>query len=274
MVLKNKDGGLLRLFNKDKLMVREVSSKSYIEQLLRHREQWERKPCVRVLYNYWYKKIYAELSLAVPTVEIGCGCGNFKEFVPSVIATDCFVTPWASCVVDACRMSFGDNSIGNIVAIDVLHHIKTPVRFFYEASRVLTVGGRIIIIEPYTNSLWGRLIWQFLHHEHVEMAADFFNIHNEQGRPESSDYSNGATGFLLFWKHWDMLRLRVPALALKKRELFSFFSYPLTGGFQKFSLIPSFMVQPLSRLEDTLFHSIHATVTGLRVLIVMEKITV
>lgn len=245
---------------------------SYIHSLIRHREQWESKPSVRAVYQYWYRKVCAVLSAVGTTVEIGCGCGNFKEFMTESVATDYIDTKWSECTVDACRMPFEDESIGNIVAIDALHHIHHPVRFLNEAERVLAAGGRVVLIEPYVHSLWGRLVWQVLHHEPVSMNTDFFKLPYDQEKPSPPDYANSATGFILFWKHWDKLGPYIPRLTLLRKELFSFIAYPLSGGFQSFSLLPAALAEPLSRAEDILLHPFHAIATGLRMLVVLEKL--
>lgn len=243
----------------------------YTETLMRHREQWEKKPAVRAIYHYWYEKVKAELFANGPTIEIGCGCGNFKEFLPSAMATDYVKTKWSEREVDACKMPFSDESVGNVVGIDVLHHIVDPVRFLNEAERILTAGGRVVLIEPYVYSLWGRVIYQVLHHEPVSMEADFFNMPYDPDQPYPPDYANGATGYLLFWKFLNKLGTKVPRLGVVRKELFSFIAYPMSGGFQPFSVLPASMAKPLSRIEDKLLRPLHASVTGLRMLVVLEK---
>ena len=106
-----------------------------------------------LVYRYWYAKIVSELSRHRPIIELGCGCGNFKQFCPEAVSTDVFATPWCEQVVDAQHMPFEDASVGNLVLVDVLHHVPTPLNVIGEANRVLTGGGRMIILEPYI-SLW------------------------------------------------------------------------------------------------------------------------
>jgi len=246
-------------------------SQDYTDTLMRHREQWDKKPAVRAIYHYWYRKVKAALSVCGPTVEIGCGCGNFKEFMADAIATDYVDTEWSERKVDACQMPFSDESVGNIVGIDVLHHIVNPMQFLRDAERILTAGGRIVLIEPYVHSLWGRLVYRVLHHEPVSMNADFFDMPYDPDQPYPPDYANGATGYILFWKQLAKLAIAVPGLAVVQKELFSFIAYPMSGGFQPFSALPAAAAVPLSKVEDTLLRPLHASITGLRMLVVLEK---
>lgn len=246
-------------------------SNNYTDTLMRHREQWDKKPAVRAIYHYLYRKVEAALSACEPTVEIGCGCGNFKEFMPGSIATDYADTEWSERQVDACQMPFSDESVGNIVGIDVLHHIVNPVRFLTEAERVLTPGGRVVLVEPYVHSLWGRFMWQVLHHEQVSLDADFFDTPFHPDQPYPPDYANGATGYLLFWKHLAKLSPLIPRLTVAEKDLFSFIAHPMSGGFQPFCVLPAALAEPLSRIEDTLLQPLHPSITGLRMLVVLEK---
>lgn len=247
-----------------------VSSDSYVHTLFQHRKQWERKPALRALYSHWYSKIQASLAPG-SVVELGSGCGNFKEFLPTVIATDFVETPWCDQVVDACQMPFSDASVGNLVAIDVIHHIESPIRFLSEAQRVLLPGGRLILLEPNVCSLWGRFIWQGLHHEPVQMTADLFSRQWDPERPPPHDYANGATCYLLFFKYREALLQSLPMMSLVNAYFFSFIAYPLSGGFKPFRLLPEWAVVPLSRLEDALLRPLHPALTSLRTLVVIER---
>ena len=68
-------------------------------------------------------------------------------------------------------MPFGPNTLGNIVMVDVLHHIEHTLNFFREAARVLKQGGRVVMIEPGITPLsWA--FFNFIHEEPVIMNAD------------------------------------------------------------------------------------------------------
>jgi SAM-dependent methyltransferase len=237
----------------------------YTRTLYRHRSGWERKPAVRAAYAYWYAKISEALSPKAPTVELGCGCGSLKEYLPDVVATDVRPTPWCDRVVDACEMPFADSSVGNFVMVDVLHHIPRPIRALREAARTLAPGGRVVIIEPYL-TLWSRVIYGGFHHEHYDLSANVVD-----GAEGGEDYSNMATANLLFYRGIERLRERIPSLRCLAREPLSFLAYPLTGGFRGRSWIPAGAVRPISRIEDALPEPVRRRLTAMRLFVVLER---
>jgi SAM-dependent methyltransferase len=241
---------------------------AYIVHLERHREMWEAKPAVRRLYLRWYGKMTSWLSPMNPTVELGCGCGNFKEFYPDVIATDALATPWCDQVVDACEMPFEDCSVGNLVQFDVLHHIPVAMRFFEEALRVLRPGGRLILIEPFI-TLFSRLVYGTCHHEPFDLQADLLNA--ERPSEQSVDYANEAAATIILHRRFNEFAERLPDLTLIRREPFAGLSYPLTGGFQKLCLIPAWAVSAMSSIEDFLIGRLGMSFLAMRLLVVLEK---
>ena len=57
--------------------------------LEKHRQIWNKKKILRVIYVEWYQKIISDLKQRDGiTVELGSGSGNFKEFKPDVISSD------------------------------------------------------------------------------------------------------------------------------------------------------------------------------------------
>ncbi len=241
----------------------------YMQHLRRHRRMWEKKAAVRALYRRWYAMIVRQLSQKSPTVELGCGCGNFKEYYPQAVATDGFVTPWCDQVADACDLPFDDASIGNLVLFDVLHHIPAPPAFFEQARRVLVPGGRVVIAEPAITCL-SSVIYRYFHHEPVDLGADLLTDRPAEDA-DSSDYANSATATILFHKRLDDFTGRFPSLRLVHRRWFSSLSYPMVGGFRKFCLLPAFAVGPLNSVEDFLIHRLKLRALAMRMLVVLEK---
>lgn len=240
----------------------------YLQQLHRHRLMWESKPAVRAQYGYWYRMIADQMTDLSPSYELGCGCGNFKTFRPDVTATDSIATPWCEQVVDACQMPFDSNSVGNLVLFDVLHHIPDPLQVFCEASRVLRPQGRIIVVEPLLTA-WSRIVYHF-HHEPYDERSDFFSAPRCPALV-SADYANEATATILFRKHRSAFLEHVSELRWVWCREFSCLTYPLTGGFQPFCLIPAFAVEPLCRVEDFLISTMRCRFLALRIMVVLEK---
>ena len=236
------------------------------EVLRRHQSVWKAKPILRLLYTEWYRELAAELSSG-PTLEIGGGTGNLKEFAPSVVCTDIVRVPWLDAVVDAQRLPFRTGSIGNIVLFDALHHIERVRLFFDEAVRVLKPGGRILIMDPYVSwASWP--VYRFLHPEPVDLHAD--PLEERRANPARRPFdSNQAVATILFERAFDAFRGRYPQLGKRLHRRMAFFAYPLSGGFEHPSLLPMWLVRPVLALERVM--SVLGRILAFRILVVLEK---
>lgn len=208
------------------------------EILDRHRELWKKKKLTRYLYAKWYEEIAREFSpVDAPAVEIGSGTGNFKDFMPSVIASDIVRCDWLDMVNDAMALPYGDSTIGNFVLIDAIHHVSDPVAAITEMSRCLRKKGRIIIYDVFI-SWFSYLYYNFLHDEDVDLSADLFNMTDRPGG-KAPFSSNQAVATLLFFKEIERFKKRFPGLKAAKREVREFLLYPLSGGFDSPQLVPA-----------------------------------
>lgn len=91
------------------------------------------------------------IPAGLPVVDVGA-CEQYyrKELdrLGPVLALD--VAPYTATdvIADAHSLPFRDNSVGAIVVIEVLEHLKRPWKFFAEASRVLAKGGVVVGVAP------------------------------------------------------------------------------------------------------------------------------
>lgn len=244
----------------------------YRDELVHQRDVWQSKRVLRLVYQGWYERITNALSENRPVVEIGSGCGNFKESFPEVIATDAIdAGPWIDRVVDARTLPFNSGEVGNFVLIDVLHHLSRPLEFLRAASLALQPGGRIVLLEP-ASTPWARLVLGVFHHEPVDRSQDLFG---EDGSPEPENvgftFANQAIASLLFVDGGDKTMDRVPGLKLVRVEYSDFIVYPATGGFSYLNLMPSMLVRPLYRLERSLM-SRFGSLIAMRLLVVLERV--
>jgi SAM-dependent methyltransferase len=244
----------------------------YADELRGQIAAWQRKPALRSVYQHWYGRIVAELSQHQPVVEIGSGCGNFKRFYPSAIATDVIQCgDWIDRVVDARQLPFAAESIGNFVLIDCLHHLPRPIAFLRDAIATLRPGGRIVLLEPAITP-WSRLVWRLCHHEPVDLNVDFFADHDQpQPDNEGFTYANMATAHLLFVRQARRLEQTVPRCHVLKVQRSDALLYPATGGFSYLSLLPSAVISAAHPWEQKLTPQWLARWTALRMLIVIEK---
>lgn len=228
---------------------------------------WDRRPLVRELYAEWYRTIVSRLSSAPgASIEIGSGIGKLHQHAGDrVELTDVEQTRWAERLVDATALPYDDRSLGNIVMLDVFHHLQDPARFLDEATRTLTPGGRVVMIEPYCSPLSTALFKRF-HHERTDTTADPFSPDSSISAPMES---NQARATLVFFRHRDEYERRWPALPIREESRFSFLLYPLSGGFTRPPLVPIFLARPLRFVEGVLRPL--APFLAFRCLVVLER---
>lgn len=109
-------------------------------------------------------------------LEMGCGTGIFAamiaERVKCVTATDFSpqmlkraaqrLSGYGNVEVrqeDACRTSFADDSFTAVLAVNMLHHADDARAVLRECRRVLTPGGRLVIIDCVGH---GRSLWRWI----------------------------------------------------------------------------------------------------------------
>jgi SAM-dependent methyltransferase len=231
------------------------------------REIWQKKPVLRHIYKDFYDRI---LMHALPglTLEIGGGSGNLKEFVPDAISTDLVPSSWLDAAADAQQLPFVEQCFDNIVCVDVLHHIEAPVRFLRESSRVLKPGGKLLMVEPAITPVSGWFYRRF-HPEPVRMTED--PLDDPAPDPARAPFdANQAVPTLLFGKHRQRFERAFPEFRIEKKELFSLFVYPLSGGFRRWSLVPAWAVKPSLVLEDRV-SGLLGSIFAFRMLVVLEK---
>lgn len=244
------------------------------EQLLLHRRIWEQKPVLRRIYNHeFFNRVVARRKMHGVSIEVGAGPGFFKQFFPSVIATDLISCPWLDTVADAQQLPFRSASVANIFGLDMLHHLAAPMELLREASRILVPGGRLILIEPWiTPFSW--VIFRFFHQERCDLSEipSAFSDSHPAAKKLAFD-GNQAIPYLLFGPRQCSSTLRaLPQLTLITLEPFCLFAYLLSGGFNHSSLLPQSLYPLVSRFEKLTLPS-WRRLAALRVLLVLEKIS-
>ncbi len=252
------------------------------EVIDRRAQAWQTRPLLRDVYREYFEQMRqhfaSDATAATPygtVVEVGGGSGHFRSFYPQMIVTDVLPTRHIHLAADAMHLPFRDSSVNNIVMQDVLHHLPLPLRFFSEAERVLKVGGRVVMTEPFISPVSG-LCYRLSHPEPVDMDAPLFR---SQSNPVGEDpiavigsgafASNQAIPTLLFFRYLGLFQRRFPHLSVIHREVHSTMVYPLSGGFSKPVLLPRFAA-PAARMLERMLSPL-ARWMAFRSLIVVEK---
>ena len=231
------------------------------------RRIWRKNRYCKYIYRDFYSRILRYASAGL-TLEIGGGSGNLKEFLPNVISTDLVPSPWLDAAADAQRLPFVDKCLDNIVCVDVLHHIESPVRFLRESSRILKPGGKLLMVEPAITPIsW--LCYRCFHPEPVKMGADpLCEVTPDSARVPFD--ANQAIPTLLFGKYRRQLEDEFPEFKIEVIQLFSLFAYPLSGGFRNWCLIPAGVVKSLLVLEEWMSRLL-GPLMAFRIFVVLEK---
>lgn len=232
----------------------------YLQELHDHRKIWETKPVLREVYREMFSRIRAELVEGT-ILEIGSGVGSSKELLPGAWSGDVYPTPWTHVVLDAHELPIADGAVSNLVLVDTLHHLHKPLTFLAEARRVLRPGGRLVFCEPYLSAV-SYVFYRWVHREGADPGWD---LHSDA---VPGTFANQAAESILFAKR----RAPLPdGLRLVRRVPFTPASYVLSGGFQRWSLLPRSVLPLLLEVEKHTPAWIQRA-TGWRVVTTLERI--
>lgn len=228
---------------------------------------WQKKPVLRAIYQDYYQRMLTHINPG-KTLEIGGGTGNLKSYLPDVISTDILQVHWLDLSCDAQALPFANQSFDTLVAMDVLHHIENPIFFFQEVQRVLKNKGRLILLEPAIT----KISWFFYHFFHQEPVLLKVNPLLQVFKNPNKDPfdANQAIPELIFGKYFKQFSQMFPNLTLRKKSYLSLWSYPLSGGFKKWCLVPQNWIDFLLKIEKFL-EKILGRHIGFRLLLVVEK---
>jgi SAM-dependent methyltransferase len=204
-------------------------------------------------------------------LDIGGGTAHIKQFRPDVVSTDILKFPGIDVVADAHRLPFRDEFFAGVVMLDVLHHLERPIEFLKEASRVLEPGGRLVMIEPAMTTL-ARGFYDRFQEEPLDMRADPFApvVMNPDRDPFDA---NQAIPTLLFatTPAQRLVEQTIPTLRVRTVDWQSLFAYPLSGGFQKWSLIPGALVGSMLAFERRVPQLLRKHL-AFRMIVVLERV--
>jgi SAM-dependent methyltransferase len=246
-------------------------SANYLDQRqVIHRAQWEKKKAVRLLYRDFHRQLLENCPEG-RVLDIGGGTAHMKQSRPDAISIDILKFPGIDVVADAHRLPFRDGLFAGVVMLDVMHHLERPIEFLKEASRVLEPGGRLVMIEPAMTTLARRFYDRF-HEEPVDMNADPFAPVATNPDRDPFD-ANQAIPTLLFatTPARRLVEQVIPSLRVRSVDWQSLFAYPMSGGFQKWSLIPGALVGSMLAFERRVPLAVRKHL-AFRMIVVLERV--
>jgi SAM-dependent methyltransferase len=237
-----------------------------LSHLGRSAAKWRESAALRTVYE----DILREMRTACgpgSTLEIGSGIGVARESCPDWVLSDVVVTPHVNRAVSAYEIPA--EGWGNIVAFDVLHHLREPLRFFASAATALRPGGRIVLAEP-AGTPGGCLFYRLFHPEPCrpgEIKAPYLFTADADGL-----FANMGMAHALFGRERERVErilhdfgLRI--VTVRYRDLVA---YPATGGFSQPALLPAGVLRALLGIEALLPQAL-LRLAALRVLVVLER---
>ena len=200
------------------------------------------------LYKTWYQEFLVGRE-KLPHglwVELGSGGGFLKELEPKIVTSDIIELESNDLTFSALKMPFENNSVSCIYMTDTMHHIPDSELFLKEVDRVLTNGGKLIMVEP-ANTFWGRFIYQHFHHEP-------FNPNGSWSIPVSGPMSgaNGALPWIVFVRDNVIFTEGFPSLKITKLRYQNPILYLVSGGVSYKQLVPNFLYWPIFLIDRLL----------------------
>jgi SAM-dependent methyltransferase len=217
-----------------------------------HRRLWNAKPALREVYAVWFEAVLDAIAGAADVLEIGAGPGflteraRARDGVRRWVSADLVPVPWNDLAADAGRLPFPADTFDAIAAVDVVHHLPEPARFFREARRVLRPGGRIATIEPWVTPL-SFPVYRWLHQEGCRPRLDPWRPFGDATGKDPFE-GDAAVVWSMVRKtaaaRWHELGFEPPRVAVLNG-----FAYLPTLGFRPGSLVPRPLLPALIGLD-------------------------
>lgn len=239
------------------------------EKIEQHLSAWEAKPALRYVYNEDIFRRFEKRLRPGRTLEIGAGLGFLKERLNRLISSDILFQRHLDLVCNAYALPCQSSSLSNIVGVDILHHIAAPHLFFEECRRVLNLGGRLVLIEPWITPV-SRFVYTFLHHEdccHVDAP-----LTKPFGNGKDPWTGNAMLPYEIFHpRRREAFNKEFPDLRVLDCQPFAALAYPMTRGFQPNGIRSERSARWLLRIERA-FGAILMPVMAFRAVLVLGHV--
>ena len=234
----------------------------------KNRHTYQKKNLIKLIYKNYYKDIkkYIIKNNQYTILELGSGDGNIKKIIKECVTSDQFRKRNIDMVENIYKINFKNDSISNVVMIDVFHHLKYPGLALKEINRVLIKNGRVIMIEP-AMGLIPRIIYKIFHYE-----PNGFNLKINWNSvvkkiPSANEYFAAQS---IPWRVFFLREVNLKRYKIKLIKPYSDFAFLLSGGYSYNSFYP-IALYPFVKLIDKLLTYISIKIFSARMLIVLKK---
>ena len=243
--------------------------KNYSDELLEQRRNILNSQGLRTYFSNIYEMVAEEIGQSEKILEVGSGAGISNIFLKqSVFRTDFFAFPHFNVMGGYVMESlpFNAETFDIVLAIDCIHHSKSPINSINELLRVVRKSGKVILVEPYVSYL-SYLPYKLLHHEsttwYYKPKIKF------DASPEYTDFASGDQGVskFLLRKFKKELVTNFSVVKIKYLSPISFFA---TGGTTRLIPTPAGLIRFLIKLESFIPQIIMKRISS-RVLISIKK---
>ncbi len=246
----------------------ETDLEQHQREIQENREHWRRKPLLRHIYGQFYQDISARIQSKNPglIVELGSGMGNVKEHIPNCITTDVFPNPWLDRIENAYALTFGSDTVGNLILFDVWHHLQYPGEALREFSRVMVAGGRVLIFD-HAMGILGRYVVGAVHHEPLGLEHEITWRAGDDFRPQAPGYY-AAQGNASRIFAGDKFREQLEGWQITEIKYYSGVAYIGSGGFRGPQVYPTAWLPFFESVDRALSRS---PALASRMLVVLTK---
>jgi SAM-dependent methyltransferase len=244
-----------------------------LERLAEHRQIWRRKPLLGDVYAPWFEALLREVPPGGRALEVGAGPGFLAPYARAraggagrLVSVDLLPAPWNAASADAQSLPFVAGAFDAVLALDVLHHLSEPARFFEESVRVLKPSGRIAVVEPWVTP-FSYPIYKWLHEETCRSGLDHWRPF--AAGPDKQPFEGDGGIFTQLIRRtsdsqWRQLGLEPPRLCL-----LNCMTYVLSLGFRGASLLPRALAPAVMTLDRWLAPA--APLLALRAVVVWQR---
>jgi SAM-dependent methyltransferase len=183
-------------------------------------------------------------------IELGAGVKPIRDSYPEVLATDVIDSPQLDQVLNAEDMNLKNGSVSVLFGQNCFHHFPHPDSFFKEANRVLSVGGGVILLEPYYGPFASFLFKRLFRTEGFD--KDFSSWETPVRGPMNG--ANQALSYIVFIRDKLEFEKRYPTLKIVHLELCgNYLKYLVSGGLNFRQLLPDWITPVINLFQLVLF---------------------